>query len=107
MAVMWVLSGCGIYFALSVRKASVFCLVGIYMIVGEPLRPHLSDLNGSKVGIIRLWYYFALSVCKASVFCLVGIYMIVGEPLRPHLSDLNGSKVGIIRLWYLFCSKCT
>ena len=37
----------------SVRKASVFCLVGIYMIVGEPLRPHLSDLNGSKVGIIR------------------------------------------------------
>ena len=40
----------------SVRKASVFCLVGIYMIVGEPLRPHLSDLNGSKVGIFRLRY---------------------------------------------------
>ena len=34
----------------SVRKASVFCLVAIYMSLGEELRPHLSELNGSKVG---------------------------------------------------------
>ena len=31
------------------RKASVFCLVAIYLVAGEALRPHLSDLNGSKV----------------------------------------------------------
>ena len=31
------------------RKASVFCLVSIYLIAGESLRPHLSELNGSKV----------------------------------------------------------
>lgn len=36
----------------SVRKASVFCLVAIYMNVGETLRQYLTDLNGSKVGKI-------------------------------------------------------
>lgn len=32
-----------------VRKASVFCLVAIYLVVGEELRPYLSELSGSKV----------------------------------------------------------
>lgn len=32
-----------------VRKASVFCLVNIYMAVGEGLRPYLTELNSSKV----------------------------------------------------------
>uniref|UniRef100_A0A8D1JKF2 Cytoplasmic linker associated protein 1 n=1 Tax=Sus scrofa TaxID=9823 RepID=A0A8D1JKF2_PIG len=34
----------------SVRKASVFCLVAIYSVIGEELKPHLAQLTGSKVG---------------------------------------------------------
>ncbi|KAL0180592.1 hypothetical protein M9458_022998, partial [Cirrhinus mrigala] len=33
----------------SVRKASVFCLVAIYSVIGEDLKPHLQQLTGSKV----------------------------------------------------------
>lgn len=33
----------------SVRKASVFCLVAIYSVIGEELKPYLSQLTGSKV----------------------------------------------------------
>uniref|UniRef100_A0A8C7Q4Q1 Cytoplasmic linker associated protein 1a n=1 Tax=Oncorhynchus mykiss TaxID=8022 RepID=A0A8C7Q4Q1_ONCMY len=33
----------------SVRKASVFCLVAIYSVIGEELKPHLQLLTGSKV----------------------------------------------------------
>lgn len=32
------------------RKASVFCLVAIYSVIGEELKPHLAQLTGSKVG---------------------------------------------------------
>uniref|UniRef100_A0A667I2F5 Cytoplasmic linker associated protein 1 n=1 Tax=Lynx canadensis TaxID=61383 RepID=A0A667I2F5_LYNCA len=35
----------------SVRKASVFCLVAIYSVIGEELKPHLAQLTGSKVRI--------------------------------------------------------
>lgn len=35
-----------------VRKAAVFCLVSIYMVIGEALRPHLNSLSSSKV---RTW----------------------------------------------------
>ncbi|NXT14302.1 CLAP1 protein, partial [Prunella fulvescens] len=31
----------------SVRKASVFCLVAIYSVIGEELKPHLAQLTGS------------------------------------------------------------
>uniref|UniRef100_A0A673HIW0 CLIP-associating protein 1-like n=1 Tax=Sinocyclocheilus rhinocerous TaxID=307959 RepID=A0A673HIW0_9TELE len=34
----------------SVRKASVFCLVAIYSVIGEELKPHLAQLTGSKRG---------------------------------------------------------
>lgn len=33
----------------SVRKACVFCLVAIYTVIGEDLKPHLSQLSSSKV----------------------------------------------------------
>lgn len=33
----------------SVRKASVFCLVSIYSVIGEELKPYLAQLTGSKV----------------------------------------------------------
>uniref|UniRef100_A0A8C0BPD0 Cytoplasmic linker associated protein 1 n=1 Tax=Buteo japonicus TaxID=224669 RepID=A0A8C0BPD0_9AVES len=33
----------------SVRKASVFCLVAIYSVIGEELKPHLAQLTGSKM----------------------------------------------------------
>lgn len=36
----------------SVRKASVFCLVAIYSVIGEELKPHLAQLTGSKVRIL-------------------------------------------------------
>jgi CLIP-associating protein 1/2 len=32
-----------------VRKAAVFCLVSLYMIIGENLRNHLTNLSSSKV----------------------------------------------------------
>lgn len=38
-----------------VRKAAVFCLVSIYMIVGEPLRHHLSNLSSSKVKLLNVY----------------------------------------------------
>ncbi|CAK6980701.1 CLIP-associating protein 1-B-like isoform X4, partial [Scomber scombrus] len=36
----------------SVRKASVFCLVSIYAVIGEELKPYLAQLTGSKVPIL-------------------------------------------------------
>uniref|UniRef100_A0A7N6ATA5 TOG domain-containing protein n=1 Tax=Anabas testudineus TaxID=64144 RepID=A0A7N6ATA5_ANATE len=38
----------------SVRKASVFCLVAIYSVIGEELKPHLAQLTGSKVLTLRI-----------------------------------------------------
>ncbi|XP_076456220.1 CLIP-associating protein 1-A-like isoform X4 [Babylonia areolata] len=38
-----------------VRKASVFCLVNIYMRVGESIRPYLSELNSSKTKLLNLY----------------------------------------------------
>lgn len=35
----------------SVRKASVFCMVALYLQVGEKLMPFLKDLSGSKVSL--------------------------------------------------------
>uniref|UniRef100_A0A8C2IEF0 Cytoplasmic linker associated protein 1 n=1 Tax=Cyprinus carpio TaxID=7962 RepID=A0A8C2IEF0_CYPCA len=35
-----------------VRKASVFCLVAIYSVIGEDLKPHLQQLTGSKCHMI-------------------------------------------------------
>lgn len=42
----------------SVRKASVFCLVAIYSVIGEELKPYLAQLTGSKVR--------SLPVCQTS-----------------------------------------
>ncbi|NXC44183.1 CLAP1 protein, partial [Penelope pileata] len=39
----------------SVRKASVFCLVAIYSVIGEELKPHLAQLTGSKMKLINLY----------------------------------------------------
>uniref|UniRef100_A0AAY5EMP9 TOG domain-containing protein n=1 Tax=Electrophorus electricus TaxID=8005 RepID=A0AAY5EMP9_ELEEL len=40
----------------SVRKASVFCLVAVYSVIGEELKPHLSQLTGSKVPEILILF---------------------------------------------------
>ncbi|XP_035378676.1 CLIP-associating protein 1a isoform X8 [Electrophorus electricus] len=39
----------------SVRKASVFCLVAVYSVIGEELKPHLSQLTGSKMKLLNLY----------------------------------------------------
>uniref|UniRef100_A0A672PQK7 Cytoplasmic linker associated protein 1 n=1 Tax=Sinocyclocheilus grahami TaxID=75366 RepID=A0A672PQK7_SINGR len=39
----------------SVRKASVFCLVAIYSVIGEDLKPHLQQLTGSKMKLLNLY----------------------------------------------------
>ncbi|XP_036830683.1 CLIP-associating protein 1a isoform X29 [Oncorhynchus mykiss] len=39
----------------SVRKASVFCLVAIYSVIGEELKPHLQLLTGSKMKLLNLY----------------------------------------------------
>lgn len=61
----------------SVRKASVFCLVSIYMVVGEALREYLSDLNGSKVKLLNLYIKRAQAQKES------------GKVLSPHSSDTS------------------
>ncbi|XP_066546901.1 CLIP-associating protein 2 isoform X6 [Amia ocellicauda] len=39
----------------SVRKACVFCLVAIHAVIGEELKPHLSQLSGSKLKLLNLY----------------------------------------------------
>lgn len=39
----------------SVRKASVFCLVAVYSVIGEDLKPFLSQLTGSKMKLLNLY----------------------------------------------------
>ncbi|XP_031442070.1 CLIP-associating protein 2 isoform X5 [Clupea harengus] len=39
----------------SVRKACVFCLVAIYSVIGEDLKPYLSQLAGSKLKLLNLY----------------------------------------------------
>uniref|UniRef100_A0AAV2JYI0 TOG domain-containing protein n=2 Tax=Knipowitschia caucasica TaxID=637954 RepID=A0AAV2JYI0_KNICA len=39
----------------SVRKASVFCLVASYSVIGEDLKPHLAQLTGSKMKLLNLY----------------------------------------------------
>ncbi|XP_072562199.1 CLIP-associating protein 2 isoform X10 [Paramormyrops kingsleyae] len=39
----------------SVRKACVFCLVALYSVIGEDLKPHLSQLSGSKLKLLNLY----------------------------------------------------
>uniref|UniRef100_A0A8C3D160 Cytoplasmic linker associated protein 1 n=1 Tax=Cairina moschata TaxID=8855 RepID=A0A8C3D160_CAIMO len=55
----------------SVRKASVFCLVAIYSVIGEELKPHLAQLTGSKV-----WDYL---VQRASSGCFEAMVSFMGR----------------------------
>uniref|UniRef100_A0A8B9KYK0 Cytoplasmic linker associated protein 2 n=1 Tax=Astyanax mexicanus TaxID=7994 RepID=A0A8B9KYK0_ASTMX len=50
----------------SVRKACVFCLVAIYAIIGEDLKPHLSQLSGSKLKLLNLYIKRAQSGSSGS-----------------------------------------
>uniref|UniRef100_A0A0L8G8Y4 TOG domain-containing protein n=1 Tax=Octopus bimaculoides TaxID=37653 RepID=A0A0L8G8Y4_OCTBM len=50
----------------TVRKASVFCLVSIYMAVGDNLRPYLSQLNYSKMKLLKLYIKRAQSQKEGS-----------------------------------------
>lgn len=48
----------------SVRKASVFCLVAIYSVIGEELKSHLAQLTGSKV------WKFSLFNLRIALSCI-------------------------------------
>ncbi|XP_017551141.1 CLIP-associating protein 2 isoform X5 [Pygocentrus nattereri] len=50
----------------SVRKACVFCLVAIHSIIGEDLKPHLSQLSGSKLKLLNLYIKRAQSGSSGS-----------------------------------------
>uniref|UniRef100_A0A3Q3MA44 Cytoplasmic linker associated protein 2 n=1 Tax=Mastacembelus armatus TaxID=205130 RepID=A0A3Q3MA44_9TELE len=39
----------------SVRKACVFCLVAVHAVIGEDLKPHLSQLSSSKLKLLNLY----------------------------------------------------
>uniref|UniRef100_A0A8C3LF87 Cytoplasmic linker associated protein 1 n=1 Tax=Chrysolophus pictus TaxID=9089 RepID=A0A8C3LF87_CHRPC len=56
----------------SVRKASVFCLVAIYSVIGEELKPHLAQLTGSKVWEYNAFIQRASSGCFEPVVSLMG-----------------------------------
>ncbi|XP_074698287.1 CLIP-associating protein 2 isoform X27 [Strix aluco] len=46
----------------SVRKACVFCLVAIHAVIGDELKPHLSQLTGSKMKLLNLYIKRAQTV---------------------------------------------
>ncbi|XP_056105534.1 CLIP-associating protein 2 isoform X13 [Rhinichthys klamathensis goyatoka] len=50
----------------SVRKACVFCLVAVYAVIGEDLKPHLSQLSGSKLKLLNLYIKRAQSGSSGS-----------------------------------------
>ncbi|XP_070702050.1 CLIP-associating protein 2 isoform X2 [Pempheris klunzingeri] len=50
----------------SVRKACVFCLVAIYAVIGEDLKPHLSQLSSSKLKLLNLYIKRAQSGSSSS-----------------------------------------
>ncbi|XP_041933049.1 CLIP-associating protein 2 isoform X5 [Alosa sapidissima] len=50
----------------SVRKACVFCLVAIYSVIGEELKPHLNQLSGSKLKLLNLYIKRAQSGSSGS-----------------------------------------
>ncbi|KAM6169858.1 CLIP-associating protein 2 isoform 15-T15 [Rhynchocyon petersi] len=39
----------------SVRKSCVFCLVAVHAVIGDELKPHLSQLTGSKMKLLNLY----------------------------------------------------
>ncbi|XP_034150546.1 CLIP-associating protein 2 isoform X31 [Esox lucius] len=49
----------------SVRKACVFCLVALYAVIGEELKPHLNQLTGSKLKLLNLYIKRAQSGSSA------------------------------------------
>uniref|UniRef100_A0A4X1U6R8 CLIP-associating protein 1 n=1 Tax=Sus scrofa TaxID=9823 RepID=A0A4X1U6R8_PIG len=60
----------------SVRKACVFCLVAVHAVIGDELKPHLSQLTGSKVSGAALpqrwWPWFFKGwffVCAKGYIC--------------------------------------
>uniref|UniRef100_A0A3B3CH42 Cytoplasmic linker associated protein 1a n=1 Tax=Oryzias melastigma TaxID=30732 RepID=A0A3B3CH42_ORYME len=53
----------------SVRKASVFCLVAIYSVIGEELKPHLAPLTGSKMKLLNLYIQRAQTTNTNSSSC--------------------------------------
>ncbi|XP_053190836.1 CLIP-associating protein 2 isoform X5 [Scomber japonicus] len=50
----------------SVRKACVFCLVAIYSVIGEDLKPHLGQLTSSKLKLLNLYIKRAQSGSSGS-----------------------------------------
>jgi len=39
----------------AVRKAAVFCMVGVHGRVGERMKPYLNGLSGSKMKLLKLY----------------------------------------------------
>ena len=48
----------------------MFCLVSIYLVVGEALRPHMSELNGSKVRRTYSLHIFGAIGGASSEMCI-------------------------------------
>uniref|UniRef100_A0A8C3LC65 Cytoplasmic linker associated protein 1 n=1 Tax=Chrysolophus pictus TaxID=9089 RepID=A0A8C3LC65_CHRPC len=66
----------------SVRKASVFCLVAIYSVIGEELKPHLAQLTGSKV-----WEYNAFSIMTTAN--ILSSSMSISDPAEQFLKGIQ------------------
>uniref|UniRef100_A0A8C5DTJ0 TOG domain-containing protein n=1 Tax=Gouania willdenowi TaxID=441366 RepID=A0A8C5DTJ0_GOUWI len=61
----------------SVRKACVFCLVAIYAVIGEDLKPHLSQLSSSKVTLKPCYLKRITNVCFESIpiYCFLSYFL--------------------------------
>jgi len=72
----------------SVRKASVFCLVAIYSVIGEELKPHLAQLTGSEVcshvsKSTKRFTPFNLLITKSSIYLFL-VQVFIFFPLSLH-----------------------
>lgn len=80
----------------SVRKASVFCLVAIYSVIGEELKPYLAELTGSKVN--------SLPVCQSAFrehsFLVRNIFLTVLNKFLSASFQHPGRKMRLVT-----CSK--
>uniref|UniRef100_A0A674DSJ8 Cytoplasmic linker associated protein 2 n=1 Tax=Salmo trutta TaxID=8032 RepID=A0A674DSJ8_SALTR len=72
----------------SVRKACVFCLVALYAVIGEELKPHLNQLSGSKV---RGHAHFLLTTPIIPLFQYIHTTRFSNQSIASHFT-LNQNK---------------
>lgn len=89
----------------SVRKACVFCLVAVHAVIGDELKPHLSQLTGSKVSRAALsqrwWPWVVLQNRLLCVYWRVICYLTFNKALS--VQPNSSYRLQISYLYFHFC----